>query len=65
MLGKFLAQFVILLLPPLLLLQLQLPLLRQKESRCCYLQVVLDIWPHTGGLSINMVLSTLGKCQWD
>lgn len=65
MLGKLLAQFVILLLPPLLLLQLQLPLLRQKESRCCYLQVVLDIWPHTGGLSINMVFSTLGKCQWD
>lgn len=56
MLSKLLAQFVILLLPPLLLLQLQFSLLRQKEGRCCYLQLVLNIWPHTGGFSINMVL---------
>lgn len=32
MLGELLAQLVILLLPPLLLLQLQLPFLRTKEA---------------------------------
>lgn len=44
-LSEFLAQLVILLLPPLLLLQLQFSLLRQKGGRCCYLLLVPDIWP--------------------
>lgn len=44
-LSKFLAQLVILLLPPLLLLQLQFSFLRQEGGRCCYLLLVPDIWP--------------------
>lgn len=42
MLGEFLAQFVILLLPPLFLLQLQFSFLRQKGGGYCYLLLLLE-----------------------
>lgn len=60
MLGKLLAQLVILLLPPLFLLQLQFSLLRQKgaATSCCFLTSGLRRAQHKHG-------STLGKGQWD
>lgn len=42
MLGKFLTQLVILLLPSLFLLQLQLSFLKQEGGRCCNLLLLLE-----------------------